>query len=89
MNEILHYQCIVDPHGYRIVLKGRRFRSIGLVLFQDRPVEPDGDLPTLVLPRSDYSNCIDMLRNEKPVYFEAEQPTPSRAVPKTRAIEKR
>ena len=73
MEEVLHYQCFVHSTEYRVVLKGRAFKPIAELIFRRGEagrVLGEGDLPTLLMGKDDYLRCIDLLRNERPVFVE-------------------
>ncbi len=73
MEEVLHYQCFVHPSEYRITLKGRGFRPlVELVFRRGEPghVDSDSELPKLFMGKDDYLRCLDMLRNESPIFVE-------------------
>ena len=73
MEEVLHYQCFVHPSEYRITLKGRGFRPlVELVFRRGEPghVDSDSELPKLFMGKDDYLRCVDMRRNESPIFVE-------------------
>jgi len=75
MEEVLHYQCFIHAGEHRIMLKGMSFRPlVELVFRRGEPgrVVDDGALPTVLMGKDDYLRCVDMLRNEKPVFIERE-----------------
>ena len=75
MEEVLHYQCFVYPTEYRIVLKGRKFRPIAELVFRRGEAghqEIEDGLPKILMGKDDYLRCIDMLRNESPIFIEAQ-----------------
>ncbi len=73
MEEVLHYQCFVHPVEYRIVLKGRGFRPLVELVFrrgESGHVEAQDDVPKCFMGKDDYLRCVDMLRNESPIFVE-------------------
>ena len=76
MEEVLHYQCFLTLEEFRLVLKGTRFRPLAVLVFRDDAapsVDMSGEIPMMFLGRQDYHRCIDLLRNERPVFFEPSQ----------------
>ncbi len=73
MEEILHYQCFVHAGEYRILVKGLKFRPLAELIFRRGEagrVVGDDALPRVLMGKDDYLRCLDLLRNEKPVFLE-------------------
>ncbi len=73
MEEVLHYQCFVHPTEYRILLKGMGFRPVAELIFRRGEAgrcDTSGQLIRIFLGKDDYLRCVDMLRNESPIFVE-------------------
>jgi len=73
MEEVLHYQCFIRATEYRITLKGMRFRPLAELVFRRGEVGQvavSGGLPAMLMGKDDYLRCVDLLRNERPVFVE-------------------
>ena len=73
MEEVLHYQCFIHATEYRITLKGRRFKPLCEMVFrrgEGGQVASGGNVPVLRMGKDDYLRCVDLLRNERPVFIE-------------------
>jgi hypothetical protein len=65
----------VYPTEYRITLKGRGFRPVAELVFrrgEPGHLEVQDGLPKLVMGKDDYLRCVDILRNESPIFIEVQ-----------------
>ena len=73
--ELRQYRCIIAEDYFRIILYGYRghvFCTLHFTEEDKRRVKP-GDGDNFVLPRRSYESVVDILRNERPLFYRGQK----------------